>query len=456
MPRQESNFLTSQKRDHLFEGMDEEIVYQEEEEDIAAGKVSTSKFLNDLKNKRAGKPITSGPVSGSRVDTQFPQRSKYADMDLADFNRQKDLTKKVSNQAKQQLKSGKDSANEKRITKESLLASLPERVKNIKTEVIMIEEEKEEPPKRQKSPSPEPESLMINVEPPSNSKDVQMQLEQEEESDSESEEQSEVGLIVPQPRRRMSFEHQKPMTFDRPLDQEMMGEMDILMEPHTTKPSQMLPHFTAANDDIELIRRKREAKERRVMGFLYAGDLPYQRAKNYQKHHKYDVNVGSDYTPEKEEEPHREKLKSPMRHHSRDEEDKDYLHVSKRVRLEQESEGVIAQSEVVYDDANPLNAKISNRSIKDTIRSESAGIREEDRQTEGANLLEKVKRIVQKEAMPPLRGEDLHVVQEVISERSDSKSVVESIVMSSDQSVAAPPSPCPGSEPDVVCQGNRS
>lgn len=433
--------------------MDEDIVYQEEEEEVAAGKASTSKFLTNLKNKRAGKPIQNSALTGSLLDSQFPQKSKYADMDLADFNRHKDLSKKVAEKSKRPIDTGKDSTNEKRITKESLLASLPERVKNIKTEVVRVEEEKEAPLKRQKSPSQEPESLIIKAEPSMTGRDVPMQPEQEDESESESEVQSEIGIVIPPPKRRMSFEHQKPITFNRPLDQEMMGDMDILLEPHTTRPSMMLPHFTAANDDIELIRRKRVAKERRVMGFLYAGDLPYQRAKDYQKHHKYDVNVGSDHTPEKEEEPHREQLKSPMKYQSRDEEEKDYLDIPKRGRLDQEPEGVLAQSEVMYDEANPLNAKISNRSIMDTIRSESAGVREEDRETEGANLLEKVKRIVQKETMPPLRGEDLHVVHETFSERSESKSVIESIVMSSDQSVAAPPSPCPGSEPDVVCQG---
>lgn len=113
------------------------------------------------------------------------------------------------------------------------------------------------------------------------------------------------------------------------------------------------------------------------------------------------------------------------------------------------------QSEVIYDTNNPLNAKISNRSINDTIKTNKMEVNYDDRQTEGANILEKLKRIVEAEPMPPL-DQELDIVHEAISEGSSSRSVISSIVMSSDQSIAAPPLSEGESEQDVVSQGKLS
>lgn len=113
------------------------------------------------------------------------------------------------------------------------------------------------------------------------------------------------------------------------------------------------------------------------------------------------------------------------------------------------------QSEVVYDMNNPLIARISNRSNNDTVKTDKMEVKYDDRQTEGANILEKLKRIVEAEPMPPL-DQELDIIHETISERSLSRSVISSVVMSSDQSVAAPPLSEGESEPDVVFQGKQT
>lgn len=287
-----------------------------------------------------------------------------------------------------------------------------------------------------------------------------------EESEQEEEPaQQWVGDIEkPQKKRRMSFEQQPTLlNLANSNDEEMFEEMDILQDPNTCRPSSRMPKFSNANDDIELERRRREAKTRRIMGFLYSGNLPHPRERSSQKHHMNDVNVGSDITPEKEEEPHRNQMKSPMvaRH---EEEEKEFGSMAVAAGA---LEPHAYKSEMIYDESNPLNVNVSNKSVKETIRSESPGLMDEDRVTEAANLLEKVKRNLQKEMRSPF-GQEYDIIKEAVSERSNSRSivanvkssselsVVENAVLSSDKSEAPPPSNDGESDPEVISHGKNS
>jgi hypothetical protein len=85
-----------------------------------------------------------------------------------------------------------------------------------------------------------------------------------------------IPIRIPTIKRRMSFDR-KPATFDQPLDMTEDIDMGFLKDPNSVKfgrNAQRLPNFSKANDDIELERRKKVAKHKRLMGFLYAGDLP--------------------------------------------------------------------------------------------------------------------------------------------------------------------------------------
>jgi hypothetical protein len=85
-----------------------------------------------------------------------------------------------------------------------------------------------------------------------------------------------IPIRIPTIKRRMSFDR-KPGTFDQPLDMTEDIDMGFLNDPNSVKFDRndpRLPRFSKANDDIELERRKKVAKHRRLMGFLYAGDLP--------------------------------------------------------------------------------------------------------------------------------------------------------------------------------------
>lgn len=102
----------------------------------------------------------------------------------------------------------------------------------------------------------------------------------ESESDSHQSSSKKSDIYMPirvQPvKRRRSFEL-KPGVFHHPLHIASDQEMELLQDPNTGRfdqSAQKLPNFSKANDDIEFERRKRAAKHRRVMGFLYAGDLP--------------------------------------------------------------------------------------------------------------------------------------------------------------------------------------
>ena len=150
----------------------------------------------------------------------------------------------------------------------------------------------------------------------------------------------------------------------------------------------------------------------------------------------------------------------------------------------QTSEGQNIQSEQVYDLNNPLNERISNRSLRDTIRSESQGIQDSERQTEGLELLDKVKKFVDKQGRdgipdaprtqfipqrPHTRSQDkgdqtennLAVVAEVIDDKQSEDSFVQSVNnMSSDNSVAAPPEDVievgDDRDPNIVYQAESS
>lgn len=149
----------------MFEDINEEIVYNEEEENIAAGKASTNKFLTQLKNKRGGgKTFKREPDNSDIFADNHQAKSKYADIDLFDFSKYR--AKPLSGQSKEKLTDKqKSGAGKDIITKESLLAGLPDRVKNIKTGVNTGKEERPE----LKYPEIEelhPESLMVPYRSP--------------------------------------------------------------------------------------------------------------------------------------------------------------------------------------------------------------------------------------------------------------------------------------------------
>jgi hypothetical protein len=146
----------------MFDGLDDEIAYNEEEDDITAGKANASRFLNDLKN-RSKRNNTQGDGASSddksenqsndfmlnansdQSDEPFPQRSNYT-FDIVDFERQypsKNLEKKPV-PASALPDEEEDRILRNKRFKESLLASLPDRVKDFK---VKKEEEEKEPAK---------------------------------------------------------------------------------------------------------------------------------------------------------------------------------------------------------------------------------------------------------------------------------------------------------------------
>jgi hypothetical protein len=109
-------------------------------------------------------------------------------------------------------------------------------------------------------------------------------MESESESHQSSSKKSDIYMpIRVQPvKKRRSYEL-KPGVLHPPLDIASDHEMELLQDPNTgvfNHNVQRLPNFSKANDDIEFERRKRAAKHRRVMGFLYAGDLPGNTSPN--------------------------------------------------------------------------------------------------------------------------------------------------------------------------------
>lgn len=146
----------------MFDGLDDDIAYNEEEDDIAVGKANTAKFLNDLKNKRKQRNSNEdGASSDDESENQsnhftfnvnsdesanpFPQKSNYA-FDIVDFERQypSKQPEKTPAQSSALLDDNEDRILRNKKFKESLLAGLPERVKNFK---VKKEEEEKEPVK---------------------------------------------------------------------------------------------------------------------------------------------------------------------------------------------------------------------------------------------------------------------------------------------------------------------
>ena len=143
----EPNFLTIQKRDHLLDDFEEDaIVYNEENEDITAGKASITKYLNNLKNKNTDYIKSSQAQRMDQEDDKSTgkfKRSNYAEMDILDSFRSRPPAARGDDFGKIPAKKPRNSDQPKgRITKESLLADLPDRVKNIKVESSPKEENK--------------------------------------------------------------------------------------------------------------------------------------------------------------------------------------------------------------------------------------------------------------------------------------------------------------------------
>lgn len=293
---------------------------------------------------------------------------------------------------------------------------------------------------------------------------IAAQMEEENNSSSSSEKSDPLeGLkFVPTTQRRRSFEISNKNMLTFPLVQSYEGEeIEILEDPNTFEPNTTLnrPRWSKANDDTEFLRRKKEAKKRRLMRFLYAGDLP-QKNKNDKKLLRHEaLNVGSDVTPEKEELLHQ--LKFPSQGNSgRDvdnlfnekEEDKEELNIISGIQsIISGSEEAPFQTEQPYDLNNPLDSRMSDNVNRDTVRSQNPGVLDDKKRTDGDNQLEKMYRQFEQDQERNL-DENLEIVHEVISQKL-SKSVVSEAVFSSDQSVAAPPISDNESESNVVMQG---
>ena len=196
------------------------------------------------------------------------------------------------------------------------------------------------------------------------------------------------------------------------------------------------------------------------MRFLYAGELPCQKTIKDKKIFKYEEPCfGSDVTPEKEEHPHH--LNFPSKENSEKgsgkfvnekEEEKEIINVESGVQSKIsifKKDNI--QSEQQYDINNPLNSRMSERVNRDTVRSQTQGVLDDEKRTDGENQLENMYKQFEQDQRRE-SNENLEVVHEVISRKS-SKSIVSEVVVSSDQSVAAPPISEGSSEPNVVFQG---
>ena len=281
-------------------------------------------------------------------------------------------------------------------------------------------------------------------------------MEPENESSSSSSSKSDpiMGISVPKP-RKMSFELHRPDLLKIPLNEDDGNEeIEILEDPNTLEPNTVInrPRRSDAKDDIEFEKRKRQRKKEKIMSYLYAGKLPKRKKTSDKKVPQYeDVPVGSDCTPEKDEKLH--ELAFPLNNSGNKEEEvkEDYNAIEHIKSGSEEEENV--QSEQLLNLDNPFDSRISNKTLKDTIKSQDQNQIIQDRLTDSMNLLEKVKRQVERNM-----GEDeenLEIVQEVISEKS-SKSVASKAILSSNQSAAAPPISDNGSEGNIVLQAVSS
>jgi hypothetical protein len=129
----------------MFEGIGDEIGYTEEEEDIAAGKASTTKFLKDLKNRTKNVDTSeNGASSNDKSEDVFPQRAHnpydFIGIDTRPLKGKFEIPEPTGNQIDE------EKILRNRMAKQSLLAGLPDRVKNFKVEPKLIKEEINEVP----------------------------------------------------------------------------------------------------------------------------------------------------------------------------------------------------------------------------------------------------------------------------------------------------------------------
>ena len=181
---------------------------------------------------------------------------------------------------------------------------------------------------------------------------VEEQIEEQEEIEEHVQENPSFRTINIEPtskKRKMSFDLPGRPQLEFMFDQND-EELGILGDPNTFRPSAALPHFSNANDDIN-IGRVRGDKER-LMGFLYAGDVPTKHSsKNKKKKAFIDMPWGSDYTPEKDQSNQRNEMRSSLK--IIDEEEKEFNEAIDEVKIHKINYGNI-QSEQIYDNQNQL------------------------------------------------------------------------------------------------------
>lgn len=190
---------------------EEQIVFNEEGEDIRTGKASVLKWLSNLKKKNidflnARKDVTSIKVAPS---DEFPQRRGYGDMDILDsFKSRTNLGVSKFDQEMSGVNENTDKIVPK-ITKESLLDGMPDRVRNIKTGAENLQKEEEK--------------YQVNSSISKNSEDVSMEIDQtplpkeesgvisnqQEDSDIWVDEKDEMS-IKPSQLEQPNFSHKSP------------------------------------------------------------------------------------------------------------------------------------------------------------------------------------------------------------------------------------------------------
>lgn len=196
-PKPEPNFLTIQKHDNIIAESDEDIAYDEEDDDIASGKKTNSKFMKGLKDranaiKEFSKPIArplksmekepkkslnefyQKPSSdlSQKPSSDLSQKPSYPDIDYLGLEKFK--PKPFQSSLFKSSPVAQDKSMSIPITKESLLAGLPPSLRNsqqneqkspkeeIKDDLKSEEQDaSEEQDVSEVDESPEPESLMI-------------------------------------------------------------------------------------------------------------------------------------------------------------------------------------------------------------------------------------------------------------------------------------------------------
>lgn len=181
-PKPEPNFLTIQKHDNVIAESDEDIAYDEEDDDIASGKKTNSKFMKGLKDRASAIKEFSKPIARplktiekpQKPFNEFPrkqsselsQKPSYPDIDYLGLEKFKPKPFQSGLFKNPPVTHNKDTPMS--ITKESLLAGLsPSLINSQKTEQKSPKEEIKDVPKSEKhdgsevDESPEPKSLMI-------------------------------------------------------------------------------------------------------------------------------------------------------------------------------------------------------------------------------------------------------------------------------------------------------